>query len=84
MMQILYIIISAICGFAVGCVLSFIFRKRRAAHYDGRFVINHSDPTKDLCTLELESDLDVIERNKLMTLEVVIHDMSEPVSTDPI
>jgi hypothetical protein len=72
MMTILYIIISAICGFAVGCVLSFIFRKRRA---DGRFVINHSDPTKDLCTLELESDLDVIERNKLMTLEVVIHDV---------
>lgn len=75
-MTILYIIISAICGFAVGCVLlSIIFRKKIAAHYDGRFVINHSDPTKDLCRLELVSDLDVIERNKIMTLEVVIHDV---------
>lgn len=72
-----FYIIAAICGFAVGCLVGAI-SSRNKTRYDGRFVINHSDPTKDLCTLELESDLDVIERNKLMTLEVVIHDMSEP------
>ena len=68
-MSTLYILLAAICGLVVGCVLSSL--GRRAVHYDGRFMINHSDPTKDLCTLELESDLDVIEKNKKLVLEVV-------------
>lgn len=68
-MSTLYILLAAICGLVAGCVLSSL--GRRAVHYDGRFVINHSDPTKDLCTLELESDLDVIEKNKKLVLEVV-------------
>lgn len=39
----------------------------------GSFQINHSDPTKDLCTLELEQDLDKIEAKKTMTLKVIVH-----------
>lgn len=37
----------------------------------GSFTINHSDPTKDLCTLELGEDLDKVESRKTLTLKVV-------------
>lgn len=40
--------------------------------YDGAFRINHSDPTKDLCTLELESDLDEIEKKGEINLKVIV------------
>lgn len=38
----------------------------------GNFVINHVDPTKDMCTLELISDIDNIESMKTMTLCVKV------------
>lgn len=34
--------------------------------------INHSDPSKDLVTLELENDLDYIEKHKEMVLKVSV------------
>lgn len=40
----------------------------------GRFVINHSDPTKDLCMLELDIDIDEIEAAGVISLDVVTID----------
>lgn len=40
----------------------------------GRFVINHSDPTKDLCMLELDIDIDEIEAAGVISLDVVVID----------
>ena len=38
----------------------------------GTFRINHSDPSKDLVTLELDADLDVIEKHSQMLLSVKV------------
>lgn len=42
----------------------------------GTFVINHTDPEKDLCTLALEPDsLEEIEKNEVMLIKIhVIND----------
>lgn len=40
----------------------------------GRFVINHSDPTKDLCMLELDIDIDEIEAAGVISLDVITID----------
>lgn len=40
----------------------------------GIFEINHSDPTKDLCNLILDKDLDFIEQHKDITFVVKIAD----------
>lgn len=40
----------------------------------GRFIINHSDPTKDLCLLELDIDIDEIEAAGVISLDVVTID----------
>ncbi len=38
----------------------------------GTFRINHSDPSKDLVTLELDADLDAIEKHSQMLLSVKV------------
>ena len=36
----------------------------------GNFIINHALRDKDLCTLELQQDLEYIESHKYMTLNI--------------
>jgi len=41
----------------------------------GTFVINHTDPEKDLCTLALEPDsLEEIEKNEVMLIKIRVID----------
>lgn len=40
----------------------------------GEFEINHTNPTKDLCNLILDKDLDFIEQHKEITFIVKIAD----------
>lgn len=47
-----------------------IIKLKSLRNFDGQFVINHSNPTKDLVTLVLESDLDDIESKGRVTLKV--------------
>jgi hypothetical protein len=42
----------------------------KGERFDGYFQINHKDPTKDLVTLALETDLDEIEEQGYLLLEV--------------
>ena len=61
-------------GFLIAMLCSVIFALaygKKDSSYDGAFRINHSDPTKDLCTLELESDLDEIEEKGEIVLKVI-------------
>lgn len=62
-------------GFVIAFFCSLIFAlacSKKDSAYDGAFRINHSDPTKDLCTLELESDLDEIEEKGEINLKVFV------------
>ena len=62
-------------GFIVAMMCAVIFSLAYSKKYhdvDGAFRINHSDPTKDLCTLELESDLDEIEEKGEINLKVIV------------
>ena len=62
-------------GFLIALLCAVIFAlaySKKGNVYDGAFRINHSDPTKDLCTLELESDLDEIEEKGEINLKVFV------------
>lgn len=62
-------------GFLIAMLCAVIFAlaySKKGNVYDGAFRINHSDPTKDLCTLELESDLDEIEDKGEISLKVIV------------
>lgn len=61
--------IMFLLGFVVGR-LSKSYRKI------GRFVINDGDPTKSAFWLELDHDLDVIERQKVIGFRVMFHSPS--------
>ena len=68
MTQFIYIIIFAI-GFVGGFVSGLLFSHKSTM---GTLRINHSDPSKDLVTLELENDLDYIEKHKEMVLGIKV------------
>ena len=65
----LLMVICALWGFGLGFYTAHESNLRKA---HGKFIINHSDPTKDLCQLELEKDLDEIEKGKVLVLKVEI------------
>ena len=60
--------IMFLLGFAAG-------RLSKAYKKIGRFVINDGDPTKSAFWLELDHDLDVIERQKVIGLRVIFHSL---------
>lgn len=64
MTQFICIMIFTI-GFIGGFVSGLLFSHKSAM---GTMRINHSDPSKDLVTIELENDLDYIEKHKEMVL----------------
>lgn len=67
-------IIPVVFG-AVMFLLGFIAgRLSKAYKKIGRFVINDGDPQKSAFWLELDHDLDAIERQKVIGLQVLIHE----------
>jgi len=60
-----------------GCLIWRLRKKRTMPTPVGTFIVNHTDPTKDLCTLHLDVDLDVIESSKAISFEVAIIDDKE-------
>lgn len=63
-------------GMFVGAFLYWIFGERKTK--SGSFVIDFSDPMKDVCRLELDEDLNEIYRKKHITLKVkTIRDISQ-------
>lgn len=52
--------------------LGVIFDRVLTHHRVGSFTINYNDPEKDLCTLNLEKDLDYIDSLRTMELDVKV------------
>ena len=57
--------------FILGLVLGFIF-DRFSRHHVGSFVINYSNPDTDLVKVELEEDLDYLDRQKTIEFDVKV------------
>lgn len=63
-------------GIFVGALLYWVFAERKKAV--GSFVIDFSDPMKDICRLELDEDINVIYTMKHITLNVkTVRDISQ-------
>lgn len=67
-------IIGLVIGLIVGFAAGFIFAKTRKPKTSGTFVMDFSDPIKDVCRLELAEDLNVLYQKKYMTLTIETHD----------
>ena len=52
--------------------LGVIFDRVLTHHHVGSFTINYNDPEKDLCTLNLEKDLDYIDSLQTLELDVKV------------
>ena len=63
----LYIV--TVIVFIIGLALGYLLGRPKKV---GSFTINYTDPQKDLCQLELTSDLDVIDKLKRMELDVKV------------
>lgn len=62
------LVVAAFCiGYARG-------KASQQSNVVGVFEINHTNPTKDLCNLILDKDLDFIEQHKDITFVVKIAD----------
>ena len=55
-------------GLFIGVGLTILFRKKQKP--SGSFVIDFRDPLKDVCTLELEEDLNSIYAKELIILTI--------------
>lgn len=63
-------------GIFVGALLYWVFAERKKAV--GSFIIDFSDPMKDVCRLELDEDINVIYTMKNITLNVkTVRDISQ-------
>lgn len=60
-------------GIAVTCLFFYIWNKgkQRKTPVSGRFVIDFSDPMKDICRLELDEDLNSIYIKNRISLDIV-------------
>ena len=72
-------LIGILIGLYVGVLCSYIFVKIKKSKRkpSGRFVMDFSDPTKDICRLELDEDLNSIYTKKSIVLEIVAIDSQE-------
>ena len=64
--------VSFVVGMFVGALLFYIFVDRKRP--SGSFTIDFSDPTKDICRLDLEDDLNNIWKKKHIVLKVITRD----------
>lgn len=70
-------VVSDLIALLIGFIIGRFLIKHKAPTPVGTFVINHDDPTKDLCTLCLDVDLDVIEASKAISFDVAIINKTE-------
>lgn len=61
-----------IVGVFIGCVLRYAFGERKKP--SGSFVMDFSDPMKDVCRLELDEDINTLYSKKYITLNVKVYD----------
>lgn len=69
------ILIGILVGIAVSSILFIIFL--RSKKVSGSFIIDFTDPMKDVCRIELEEDLDVICNKKQIIFKVKTYGISQ-------
>lgn len=71
--------ISFIVGLIFGGIVMFMCgpRKKTKMNPSGTFVIDFSNPMKDVCRFELAEDLNSIYTKKQILLNVETHDLEE-------
>ena len=74
---IVLLVIFLAIALLIGVFICRISCEKSAPTPVGTFIVNHTDPTKDLCTLHLDVDLDVIEASKAISFKVAIIDDTE-------
>ena len=57
-------------GVVIGCILHYAFAERKKSA--GTFVIDFSDPMKDICRLELDEDINTLYSKKYISLKVKV------------
>lgn len=66
----LYLLIVGFITGLLACLYIWHLSDSRKNNYSGSFVIDLSDPMKDICRLELEEDIESIYSKKQITLLV--------------
>ena len=66
------VIVGVIVGVIIGTILHYIFEKRKKP--SGTFVIDLTDPTKDVCRIELDDSLNDIYYKRQMILNVKVYE----------
>ena len=70
-MWVLYITI----GVVLGVIVTLMFGNKKSS---GRFVMDFTDPVKDVCRLELDEDLNSIYAKKKIYLTIVTYGDNSP------
>lgn len=67
-------LILFLSGCLIGILVSYICSKLHKPKTSGTFVMDFSDPTKDVCRLVLEEDLNDVYTKKYMILQIETHE----------
>ena len=70
-------VIGIIVGFLIGATSFKLYTDKKNKKVSGSFIMDFTDPMKDICRLELEESLDSIYSKKRISLKVITHDNSQ-------
>lgn len=70
-------VIGIIVGFLIGATSFKLYIDKKNKKVSGSFIMDFTDPMKDICRLELEESLDSIYSKKRISLNVIAHENSQ-------
>lgn len=70
-------VIGIIVGFLIGGTSFKLYTDKKNKKVSGSFIMDFTDPMKDICRLELEESLDSIYSKKRISLNVITHENSQ-------
>ena len=70
-------VIGIIIGFLIGATSFKLYTDKKNKKVSGSFIMDFTDPMKDICRLELEESLDSIYSKKRISLNVITHENSQ-------
>lgn len=70
-------VIGVIVGVLIGATSFKLYTDKKNKKVSGSFIMDFTDPMKDICRLELEESLDSIYSKKRISLNVITHENSQ-------
>ena len=70
-------VIGIIVGFLIGATSFKLYTDKKNKKVSGSFIMDFTDPMKDICRLELEESLDSIYSKQRISLNVITHENSQ-------